>query len=200
MALFEDFNCGTLPLHNLNFRTIILVPKTNEAKQIQQYRLMCLLNVSFKIFTKVATNRVTSVVFFSIRCISRQNAQVTQAIHVRMGWSMALSWTPSMHTARYDSGLPTWRATPAAPPTSPHSLCKAPSSPNDVVFEPSLVRCLEVAVAHPWPYAVTATAAHLRVHGASARRRWLASAPMRQRQWALTPSCAQRLWCKWGRR
>jgi len=63
MALFEDFNCGTLPLHNLNFRTIILVPKTNEAKQIQQYRLMCLLNVSFKIFTKVATNRVTSVVF-----------------------------------------------------------------------------------------------------------------------------------------
>jgi hypothetical protein len=61
MALFENFYCATLPLHSLNFGTIILQPKTNEAKQIQQYKLICLLNVSFKICTKVAINRVTSV-------------------------------------------------------------------------------------------------------------------------------------------
>ena len=61
MALFEDFHNGTLPLHSLNFRAIILLPKCNDAKQIQQYRSICLLNVSFKIFTKVATNRIVKV-------------------------------------------------------------------------------------------------------------------------------------------
>ncbi|WVZ62611.1 hypothetical protein U9M48_012339 [Paspalum notatum var. saurae] len=59
MTLFEEFHAGTLNLHSLNFGTIILLPKSSEAKQIQQYRPICLLNVSFKIFTKVATNRLT---------------------------------------------------------------------------------------------------------------------------------------------
>ncbi|WVZ64632.1 LOW QUALITY PROTEIN: hypothetical protein U9M48_014126 [Paspalum notatum var. saurae] len=45
----------------LNFGTIILIPKGNDVKQIQQYRPIYLLNVSFKIFTKVATNRVVKV-------------------------------------------------------------------------------------------------------------------------------------------
>jgi len=35
MALFQDFHQGTLPLHSLNFGTIILLPKKSEAKQIQ---------------------------------------------------------------------------------------------------------------------------------------------------------------------
>ena len=61
MALFQDFHQGTLPLHSLNFGTIILLPKKSKAKQIQQYRPICLLNVSFKIFTKVATNRITNI-------------------------------------------------------------------------------------------------------------------------------------------
>ncbi|WVZ49220.1 hypothetical protein U9M48_000597, partial [Paspalum notatum var. saurae] len=61
MALFMEFHKGTLPLHNLNFGTIILLPKGNNVKQIQQYRPICLLNVSFKIFTKVVTSRVTSI-------------------------------------------------------------------------------------------------------------------------------------------
>ena len=61
MALFQDFHQGTLPLHSLNFGTIILLPKKSEAKQIQQLRPICLLNVSFKIFTKVATNRITNI-------------------------------------------------------------------------------------------------------------------------------------------
>jgi phosphate starvation-inducible protein PhoH len=38
-----------------------LLPKVNEAESIQQYRPICLLNVSFKIFTKVATIRLNIV-------------------------------------------------------------------------------------------------------------------------------------------
>jgi hypothetical protein len=62
MALFQEFHNGDLPLYNLNFGTIILLPKCRETTKIQQYRPVCLLNVSFKIFTKVSTNRVTQVV------------------------------------------------------------------------------------------------------------------------------------------
>jgi hypothetical protein len=61
MALFEDFSKGCLPLHSLNFGTIILLPKLSEAIRIEQYRPICLLNVSFKIFTKAALNRLTKV-------------------------------------------------------------------------------------------------------------------------------------------
>ncbi|WVZ52923.1 hypothetical protein U9M48_003922 [Paspalum notatum var. saurae] len=60
-TLFEEFHVRTLNLHSLNFGTIIMLPKSSEAKQIQQYRPICLLNVSFKIFTKVATNRLTQI-------------------------------------------------------------------------------------------------------------------------------------------
>ena len=61
LDLFRDFHNGTLSLFSLNFSTIILLPKCAEAMKIQQYRPICLLNVSFKIFTKVATNRIMSV-------------------------------------------------------------------------------------------------------------------------------------------
>jgi hypothetical protein len=61
MALFREFHAGNLPLYSLNFGTIILLPKSQEAISVQQYRPICLLNVSFKIFTKVATKRITEV-------------------------------------------------------------------------------------------------------------------------------------------
>jgi hypothetical protein len=61
MALFREFHKGSLALNSLNFGTIILLPKSKEANQIQQYRPICMLNVSFKIFTKVLTNRITKV-------------------------------------------------------------------------------------------------------------------------------------------
>ena len=61
MAMLSEFHKGELPLYSLNFGTIILLPKCKEAIKIQQYRPICLLNVSFKIFTKVATNRISVV-------------------------------------------------------------------------------------------------------------------------------------------
>jgi hypothetical protein len=67
MTLFHEFHHGplslslSLPLYSLNFGTIIMLPKCAEALKIQQYRHICLLNVSFKIFTKVSTNRLTSI-------------------------------------------------------------------------------------------------------------------------------------------
>jgi hypothetical protein len=50
-----------LELFRFNFGEIILLPKVNEAERIQQYCPICLLNVRFKIFTKVATIRLNTV-------------------------------------------------------------------------------------------------------------------------------------------
>jgi hypothetical protein len=61
MAMFRDFHRGNLPLFSLNFGIITLLPKEKEVKKIQQFRPICMLNVSFKIFTKVLANRLTSV-------------------------------------------------------------------------------------------------------------------------------------------
>jgi hypothetical protein len=61
MTLFKDFQDGKLALFHLKFGTIVLLPKKKDAIQIQQYGPICLLNVNFKIFTKVGTNRVTKV-------------------------------------------------------------------------------------------------------------------------------------------
>ena len=58
---------GDLPLHRLNYGVITLLPKKDDASRIEQYRPICLLNVSFKIFTKVGTNRVTSLAHKVIR-------------------------------------------------------------------------------------------------------------------------------------
>ena len=61
MQMFHDLYAGDLPLFSLNFGVITLIPKVQEANVIQQYRSICLLNTSFRIFTKVATNRLNSV-------------------------------------------------------------------------------------------------------------------------------------------
>jgi hypothetical protein len=59
--MFRSFFSGELPLFHLNFGTLILLPKKENSFHIQQYRPICLLNVSFKIFTKVATNRISKI-------------------------------------------------------------------------------------------------------------------------------------------
>ena len=61
MAIFRDFHKGKFDLFSLNFGVITLFPKLQEVKMIQHYRPICMLNVSFKIFTKVTMNRIVKV-------------------------------------------------------------------------------------------------------------------------------------------
>jgi hypothetical protein len=57
-ALFVDFHQNSLSVHSLNFGVITLIPKKDNTIKIQEYRPICLLNVSFKIITKVLSNRI----------------------------------------------------------------------------------------------------------------------------------------------
>jgi hypothetical protein len=61
LALFSEFHREDLNLFSLNFGVISLIPKVPNATKIQQYRPIYVLNVSFKIFTKVGTNRLNRV-------------------------------------------------------------------------------------------------------------------------------------------
>jgi hypothetical protein len=61
MALFKDFYDDRLSLFSLNFGIITLLPKQRETSHIKHLRPICLLNVSFKIFTKVVLNRMTGI-------------------------------------------------------------------------------------------------------------------------------------------
>jgi hypothetical protein len=61
MAMFFQLQAGDLPLFKLNFGIINLLPKKEDASRIEQYRPICLLNVSFKFFTKVGANRITGM-------------------------------------------------------------------------------------------------------------------------------------------
>ena len=50
-----------LELKRINYGTITLLPKIKEANKIQQYRPICLLNVVYKIFTKVLILRLETI-------------------------------------------------------------------------------------------------------------------------------------------
>jgi hypothetical protein len=67
MAMFRDFHASNLPIFSLNFGILMLLPKEQEARKIQQYRPICMLNVSFKIFTKVLANKLSTVACKIIR-------------------------------------------------------------------------------------------------------------------------------------
>jgi hypothetical protein len=67
MAMFRDLHAGNLPIFSLNFRIITLLPNEQEARKIQQYRPICMLNVSFKIFIKVLANILSAVACKIIR-------------------------------------------------------------------------------------------------------------------------------------
>jgi hypothetical protein len=61
IALFNDFYEDRLPLFILNFGIVTLLPKQKESTHIKQFHPICLLNVSFKIFTKVKVNRMNGI-------------------------------------------------------------------------------------------------------------------------------------------
>jgi hypothetical protein len=51
--MLVEFWQQKLDLGRLNYGIITLIPKLKEATRIQQFRPICLLNVSFKIITKI---------------------------------------------------------------------------------------------------------------------------------------------------
>jgi mannosylglycoprotein endo-beta-mannosidase len=51
MDMINDFYLGYLDIGRLNYGVITLISKVASANNIKQYRPICLLNVSFKIFT-----------------------------------------------------------------------------------------------------------------------------------------------------
>jgi hypothetical protein len=61
LAMVDDWNKGNLDLFRLNFSLLTLIPKEDDAVTIHKFRPIALTNCSFKIFSKCATNRLTSV-------------------------------------------------------------------------------------------------------------------------------------------
>jgi hypothetical protein len=61
MVLFWDFHQHRIDLARINYGMIIVIPKIDEATTIQKFRPICLLQVLFKIFTKVLTIRSETV-------------------------------------------------------------------------------------------------------------------------------------------
>ena len=61
MKLINYFYLGHLDLSRLNYGVITLVPKIKDANNVRQFRPICLLNVSFEIFTKLLMDRMTNV-------------------------------------------------------------------------------------------------------------------------------------------
>lgn len=66
LELINDFHKGLLSVERLNYGIVTLVPKTKDAAQIQKFRPIYLLNVSFKIITKVLMNRLDRVMMYII--------------------------------------------------------------------------------------------------------------------------------------
>ena len=62
MGMVNDFYLGNLDIKRLYYGVITLVPKVKYANDVKQFRPICLLNVSFKIFTKLMMDRLTGVV------------------------------------------------------------------------------------------------------------------------------------------
>jgi hypothetical protein len=61
ISFFEDWYEGNIDIFRLNFAIITLIPKENDAREMRKFRPISLLNCSFKIFTKVLTNRFSRI-------------------------------------------------------------------------------------------------------------------------------------------
>jgi hypothetical protein len=62
ISMFNAWFNDDLDLYRLNFAMITLIPKENEARSMKKFRPISLLNCSFKIFTKVLTNRLAKII------------------------------------------------------------------------------------------------------------------------------------------
>jgi hypothetical protein len=62
VAMFNAWFRDDLDLFRLNFAMITLIPKENDARSMKKSRPIISLNCSFKIFTKVLTNRLAKII------------------------------------------------------------------------------------------------------------------------------------------
>ena len=59
--MLDELHAGNLDLWRFNYGVIILLPKLKLPNNIKQFRPICLLNIIYKIITKVLTLRLTKV-------------------------------------------------------------------------------------------------------------------------------------------
>lgn len=62
MQILQSFYNRTLDISKLNLASIILIPKKTDAVTIKNYRPISLINCSFKIITKLLTNRLAKII------------------------------------------------------------------------------------------------------------------------------------------
>jgi hypothetical protein len=63
MDMFRDLHKEDLDLYRLKFSLITIIPKEKDARTMNKFRLISLLNCSYKIFTKVLSNRINKVIY-----------------------------------------------------------------------------------------------------------------------------------------
>jgi hypothetical protein len=61
MALVRCFEKGEINITRLNYAMIIMIPKEEEGKTLKKFRLISLINCSFKIFVKALNTRLESI-------------------------------------------------------------------------------------------------------------------------------------------
>jgi hypothetical protein len=101
-GLLEDFQKGELDIARLNYGIITLVPKGNDADRIQKYRPICLLNVSFKIITRVIVNRLIQVIW---RVVLLNQTAFIKGRYIMEGVNILHEILNDTHTKRKKSGL-----------------------------------------------------------------------------------------------
>jgi hypothetical protein len=61
MALIRGFEQGDINIARLNYALITLIPKKDEARTLKKFRLISLINCSFKIFAKALNNMLIKI-------------------------------------------------------------------------------------------------------------------------------------------
>jgi hypothetical protein len=59
--MFANLYEGKLDIYRLNIALLTIIPKEKDARTMNKFRPISLLNCSYKIFTKVLTNRIGKV-------------------------------------------------------------------------------------------------------------------------------------------
>lgn len=101
LDLIHDLQRGLINIDRLNFGVISLFPKTKDASQIQKFRPICLLNVSFKIITKVLMNRLNEIMSY---IISKQQTAFLRNISIMEGVLILHEVLNSVHQKK-ESGI-----------------------------------------------------------------------------------------------